>query len=206
MPLRLPWIACLLLALSQPICAAPAAPSDLRSDILYTTRGEFLQVTPMHALTLNARIQQFAYEPLGIEVAFAGSEVQGDQTIHFVKTMDVRTGHELSRLSITAPTSNDGAGYMLLGWTASGKNLLLRSFVPSPLNSEECDKQCLRWDLTTNPPTTHLIDPTVPLPREAVYVEGIDEGCVSPTGRWIVFRQPYYLPGAEGKPGEEHVA
>ena len=206
MPVRFPLIVCLLLSFSLPVYAAPTSPTNLRSDILYTSRGEFVQVSPMHPLTLNAHIQQFAYEPLGLEVAFAGSEVQGDQTVHFVKTIDVLNGREMSRLAITAPTSNEGAGYMLLGWTVSGKNLLLRSFVPSPINPGECDKQCLRWDLTTNPPTTHLIDPTVPLPREAVYVEGIGEGCVSPTGRWIVFRQPYSLPGAEGKPGEDHTA
>ncbi len=206
MPLCFSLIACLLLSLLLPVRAAPTAPANLRSDILYTSRGEFVQVSPMHALTLNAHIQQFAYEPLGIEVAFAGSEVQGDQTIHFVKTLDVRNGREISRLTMTAPTSNEGAGYMLLGWTVSGKSLLLRSFVPSSVNPGECDQQCLRWDLTTNPPTTHLIDPRVPLPREAVYVEGISEGCISPTGRWMVFRQPYYLPGVESKPDEDHVA
>ena len=72
----------LLVLCALPVSAAPTQPSNLRSDILYTSRGEFVQVSPMRPLTLNAHVEQFQYEPLGIEVAFVGSEVQGDQTTH----------------------------------------------------------------------------------------------------------------------------
>ena len=203
MPLRLPWIACLLLALSQPVCAAPAAPSDLRSDILYTSRGEFLQVTPMHALTLNAHIQQFAYEPLGIEVAFAGFEIQGDQTIHFVKTMDVRSGHEISRLSFTAPTTDHAAGFTFLGWSPSSKYLLvMKRFLPDPQISAEYKEEYLRWDLTAISPSTTMIDLVSHLPSEAKVNEDNGYGVPSPNRHWIHFTQPYKTLDAEGKLGE----
>ena len=71
MRLRSFTLPCLLALLPLPSHA-------LRPDILYTTRGEFVQVSPMRPLTLNAHIQQFAYEPLGVEAAFVGSEVQGE--------------------------------------------------------------------------------------------------------------------------------
>jgi len=71
-----------LASLALPIAADPAPPlphfSNLRSDILYTHKGEFVQVSPMRPLTLNAHVTQFAYDPLGIEIAVVGSETAGE--------------------------------------------------------------------------------------------------------------------------------
>ena len=61
---------CLLSILTLPASADPASPpparpSSLRSDILYTHKGEFVQVSPMRPLTLNAHVEQFQYDPQG---------------------------------------------------------------------------------------------------------------------------------------------
>ena len=100
MPRRfpLPLVLLAFVSLALPSAADPTAPpprpSNLRSDILYTHKGEFVQVKPMRALTLNAHIAQFAYDPLGLEIAVAGSETSGDQITRFVKTLDAHTGRE----------------------------------------------------------------------------------------------------------------
>lgn len=71
-----------LASLALPIAADPAPPlphfSNLRSDTLYTHKGEFVQVSPMRPLTLNAHVTQFAYDPLGIEIAVVSSETAGE--------------------------------------------------------------------------------------------------------------------------------
>ena len=190
-----------LLACSLPGAAAPAQPSNLSPDILYTTKGEFVQVSPMRPLTLNAHVQQFAYDPLGVEVAYVGSEVQGDQTVYSVKTMDTRTGHEMSRLSVTAPTGGISAGFNLLGWSRSGKSVLLVRFSADPTEPTTAIEEYLRWDLGANPPMTRLIDPAAHLPSGTPGT--IDEGLAypSPDHRWIMFKLYYHPADAEGKPG-----
>ena len=155
----------------------------------------------MRPLTLNAHIQQFAYEPLGVEVAFTGSEVQGEQTVYFVKTMDTRTGREISRLTVVAPTGGVSAGFNLLGWSRSGKCLLLQRFSPDPQNPAEAVGDYVRWDLSADPVVTRPIDPAAQLPAEAQAVPGSGYGLPSPGLRWIVFKQPYCVADADGKPG-----
>jgi hypothetical protein len=202
-PVLLPLLF-LVAVFALPIHAAP--PSNLRTDILYTTRGEFVQVRPMRPLTLNAHVQQFAYDPLGVEVAFVGSEVQGDQIVHFVKTMDVRTGHEMSRLTVTTPTNADTGGFILAGWSRSGKYLLVQRFAPDPQEPTMATKEYLRWDLSASPSVTRPLDPSAHLPAEAVPVDGSVYGIPSPHCRWIVFRQGYQSQDAAGKLGPEGFA
>ena len=199
MRLRNFTLPCLLALLPLPSHA-------LRPDILYTTRGEFVQVSPMRPLTLNAHIQQFAYEPLGVEVAFAGSEVQGNQTVHFIKTMDVRTGHEVSRLTVTAPTGSQEADLQLIGWSLSGKYLLLHRFTPDPQDANTSFSEFLRWDLSANPSVMRPIDPAAHLPAEAWATPGSGYDIPSPDRHWIVLRQPYHTLDAEGKPSLGQIA
>jgi len=195
-----------LLACSLPTGAAPPQPSNLSPDILYTTKGEFVQVSPMRPLTLNSHVQQFAYDPLGVEVAYVGSEVQGDQTVYSVKTMDTRTGHEMSRLSVTAPTDGISAGFLLLGWSRSGKYLLLIRFSQDPQEPTTAIEENLRWDLGTSPSMTRLIDPAAHLPAGVQPVPGLGYGIPSPHRLWIAFKQYVHTSGAEGKPGPEEAA
>lgn len=91
-PLLFVFSCLLLLASALTAFADAPPPTSLRPDVLYTHQGEFVQVKPMRPLTLNAHVEQFAYDPLGIEIASVGSEPQGENTLHFVKTVDVRTG------------------------------------------------------------------------------------------------------------------
>ena len=200
---------CLLFLLTLcalPIEAAPPQPSNLRADILYITRGEFVQVGPMRPLTLNAHIQQFAYEPLGVEVAFVGSEVQGEETVHFVKTMDVRTGHEMSRLTVTAPSDADAASFNLLGWSRSGRYLLLQRFAPDPQNPTAATEEYLRWDLGANPPVMRPIAPAAHLPAGAQAVSGLGYAVTPSSRRGIAFKQYYHMLDSEGKQGPEQSA
>lgn len=78
--LALASLALASLALPTAADSVPPLPrfSNLRSDILYTHKGEFVQVSPMRPLTLNAHVTQFAYDPLGIEIAAVGSETAGE--------------------------------------------------------------------------------------------------------------------------------
>lgn len=182
-------------SLALPAVADPAAPlprpSNLRSDILYTHRGEFVQVKPMRALTLNAHVTQFTYDPLGLEIAIAGSETSGDQTTYFVKTLDARTGHEISRYAVTAPSDAQSTWLGLLGFSTSGKFLLLQRFTPMPNDPSTAQTEFLRWDLSANPPTTRVIDPQSALSpdEQSVVLAGSADCRPSPNKRWLLFTQ-----------------
>ena len=144
----------------------------------------------MHALTLNANIERFAYEPLGIEVAYAGHEIQGDQIVHFVKTMDVRSGHEMSALTVIAPSAEDLTALQLLGWSSDDKSvLLLKDFVSYLQEPSKYRIEYLRWDLAANPPVVQIIDPRPFLPAGINASETVGDGFFSPSRRWIVFGQ-----------------
>ena len=175
-------------------------PSGLRSDILYTHKGEFVQVAPMRALTLNAHVEQFAYDPLGLEIAVAGYETSGETVTHFVKTLDARTGHEMSRLTL-----KDSVEFSpLLGWSASGKYLLLRRAASDPETGLDVS-EFLRWDLSADPPASRVIQPRNVLPADiqADAYTGSVSCYPSPTGRWFLFSQRVRTHAASGKRGPD---
>lgn len=92
-----------LLTLLAPLAVLPRPVHALRPDILYLGDGKFVQISPTRPVTLNAHVTQFAYDPLGQRVAVVGSETGGDTATLFVKTIDVHSGQESSRLTMTAP-------------------------------------------------------------------------------------------------------
>lgn len=207
LPTALLAFACLAL----PAAADPAAPlprpSNLRPDILYTHKGEFIQVGPMRALTLNAHVEQFAYDPLGLEIAYVGSEPQGENTLHFVKTVDVHTGHEISRLTLTAPADSQQANFYLLGWSASGKYLLLKRYTPDADIPNTAVEEYLSWNLSADPPAIRVVSPKSALPPESM-TENMDvnEAFASPDERRVGFRQEYHEMDPDGKPGLQKAA
>ena len=209
-PFLLPIALLACLCLAAPCSADPAAPlprlTNLRPDILYTHKREFVQVGPMRALTLNAHVEQFAYDPLGLEIAYVGSETQGEDTVHFVKTVDVRTGHEMSRFAVTAPTDTQDTGLMLLGWSVSGKYLMLQHFSPDPNETQTALIEFLRWNLSVSPPTTHVINPQRALPPEeqSADLEGSAYCYPSPDGRWLLFTQNVHMLKENGKPVDQN--
>ena len=207
-----PTVLLALVCLVLPAAADPAPPlprpSNLRSDILYTHKGEFVQVSPMRALTLNAHVTQFVYDPLGIEIAVAGSETAGETTTHFVKTLDVRTGHEMSRYTFAAPADDTTSQILLLGFSPSGKYLLLQRFSDDPKEPETALAEFVRWNLSTTPPSQRVIDPQAGLPAEqqSVDLAGSADCYPSPDGRWLLFTQSVHTLKENGKPGPDHNA
>ena len=196
LPTALLAFASLALSASADPAAPPTHPSNLRSDILYTHRGEFVQVSPMRALTLNAHVSKFAYDPLGLEIAVAGSETSGDQVTDFVKTIDAHTGHEISRLM--AQAGDAYGGFDLLGWSISGKYVLLRRYLPNPQDAETALEEYVRWDLSASPVVARVIQPEAELPPDAQVEPPSSSGFLSPDSRWMLFREQFQVPGAEG--------
>ncbi len=208
-PILTPFALLAFVCLALPAAADPAAPlprlSNLRSDILYTHRGEFVQVKPMRALTLNAHVSQFAYDPLGLEIAIVGSETSGDQTTDFVKTFDAHTGKEISRYAVTAPTDAQSTGLGLLGFSTSGRYLLLQQFTPEPNDPSTAQTEFLRWDLSADPPTMHVINPQSALPPEqqSADLAGSADANLSPDRRWLAFNQSVHALKDDGNPGPD---
>ena len=196
---------CLLSILTLPASAdpAPAPPprtSSLRPDILYTHKGEFVQVSPMRPLTLNAHVEQFQYDPQGLEIAYVGSEPSGEDTVHFVKTIDAHTGHEISRLTLTSPADGKNTNFYLLGFSPSGKYLLLQETLADADSPNTSRTEYVRWDLSAAPTVAQVINPRSSLPADAV-IDNTDaeSASASPDGRWVEFRQVYHTLDSEGK-------
>lgn len=199
---------CLLPAVPLPTLADPAPippprPSSLRPDILYTHRGEFVQVSPMRALTLNAHVTQFVYDPLGLEIAYVGSASEGGSTTYFAKTVDARTGHEISRLAYSQQGQVLG-GFLLLGFSTSGKYLLLEKYTTDSSTGEPVP-EFLRWDLSASPPTTKTINlqEALPVEQQRADLEGSADCYPSLTGRWLMFTQSIHTQKDDGKPGAD---
>ena len=203
---------CLLPILTLPASADPAPTptprtSSLRPDILYTHKGEFVQVSPMRPLTLNAHVEQFQYDPQGLEIAYVGSEPSGENTVHFVKTIDVRTGHEISRLALTSPGDDKNTSFYLLGFSPSGKYLLLQETLADMDDPNTSRTEYVRWDLSANPPVTRMIDPVSALPQGSVADNNdSDYGFPSPDRRWVAFRQEFHEQNASGEPDQQNTA
>ena len=197
------FLACLPFLFAPLALLADPPASNLRPDILHTAKGEFVQVKPMRPLTLNAHVTQFAYEPLGIEVAVVGQEAQGDNTVHFVKVLDARTGHEMERLTQVAPAEDASRYFHLMGWSASGKCLMVQRYA-TPDPEPDQPMQYLRWDISAVVPVTQIVDPASALPVGVRTPYAEDH--VSPTGRWVLFEQRYATRGADGKFGLEQTA
>lgn len=181
------------LLLSPLTLVSSASPSRaLRSDVLYTSHREFVQVSPMRPLTANAHVSEFAYEPLGIEIAYVGAETSGDTATNFVKVVDVRSGHEMEHLSMTTPADDRFARFHLLGWSRDGRYLTVERTSSATANAGEMPKMqtdILRWDVGAAPPVTTLVPLTSLLPEGAVPSFSLSEP--SPGGRWIKFTQFY---------------
>ena len=179
----------------------------LRPDILYLGDGKFVQVGPLHQLTLNAHVREFAYEPTGQEIAVGGSETAGDTMTVFVETIDVRSGRSINRLSMTAPAGDETARYNLIGWSGSGRYLLVERWLPLKEAVEEAaqgkpvGQAYLRWDLGADPPSVSEITlPPLPAGTRASYTRVR----VSPKGHTVFFGQEYQQPNPVTKEDESH--
>lgn len=179
--------------------------ADPRPDILYTTRREFVRVSPPRPLTLNVHLTQFAYDPLGLEVATVGSETTGDTTTYFVKTLAVKNGREFHRLTFTTPADGPAAGFLLQGWSPSGKYLLVQRITLDPNGIGEYTEEYLRWDLSVDPPVVKVIDPAGHIPVGAQPrstsppLESDDPG--RSRHPYLAWRQEFRTPDADGKLG-----
>ena len=185
----------------------PSLGRALRPDILYLGSGKFVQVGPLHQLTLHAHVKEFAYEPTGQEIAVAGRETEGETATIFVETVDVRSGHAMNRLTMTAPVGDETARYNLIGWSGSGRYLLVERWLPVKEMMEEAAQgkpappAYLRWDFGANPPSVSEIA-LLPLPAGVrarfTYVR------VSPKGHTVFFGQEYSQTNPTTKEDESH--
>jgi len=178
----------LLGLLTLPVAADP------RPDILYTTRKEFVRVSPPRQLTLNANIYQFAYDPLGLEVACNSVDSTGGQIVCSVKTLDVRTGQEMHRLTLTTSPDTNGL-FNILGWTPSGKFLLLERTQPKENGSGESATDLVRWDFSADPPKVQTVEPDFPLPEGIRLIDTVR--FASPHCRRVLLKGSYRV---ENKP------
>jgi len=194
-----------LLMLLLGYLALPVA-ADPRPDILYTTRREFVRVSPPRPLTLNVHIDKFAYDPLGLEVAVAGGETQEGASVNFVRTLDARTGHELHRLTAANPPGSNLSDFLMIGWTPSGKYLLIRRYLPDPETPDSSAVDLVRWDLSADPPVVRPVDPLPYVPAGTRGPPGVGSSFASPNRRWVLFKQDYKVPQTEQTPESQAAA
>lgn len=123
-------LALLLSALLTPTLA-PAradAPAHLpQLNIIALGQGQVLEAAPPRQLSLNAHVSEFAYQPGGLEIAYAGSDTDGDVTTQFVKLAGTRHGTLAALMTQSGPThGSDGVAqpYFVVGWSSDGRYLV----------------------------------------------------------------------------------
>jgi hypothetical protein len=130
----------------------------------YMGGGKMLEATASRQLSLNAHVEKFLYQPGGLEIAYQGSQKNGDEVIHFIRLVGVKQGTTTTLISTP---------YKLAGWSGDGRYLLLSlEQNVGATNGEDTgggvrtDFVCV--DVGVAPP--HLT--TLPLPAP----EGMDKG------------------------------
>lgn len=96
-------------------------------NIIALGQGQVLEAAPPRQLSLNAHVSEFAYQPGGLEIAYAGSETDGDTITQFVKLAGTRHGTLATLLTQSGPSdgSNNAVQPLTLdGWSADGRYLV----------------------------------------------------------------------------------
>lgn len=123
------WIFAFFLLVAAAISSADA--QDTQQGACYLGFGKTLEAAPSRQLSLNANISQFLYQPGGLEIAYAGSQTDGDAVTSYIRLVGVKHGSVATLISTSGKTdasteSEQSAPYTLAGWSADARYLLLQ--------------------------------------------------------------------------------
>ncbi len=142
-------------------------------NIIALGQGQILEAAPPRQLSLNAHVSDFAYQPRGLEIAYAGSDIDSDTTTQFVKLVGTRHGTLATLLTQSGPSDGKGdavPSFDLVGWSADGCYLVVGQFGTVSTNSTGETIHGTRLtcvDVGVSPFQTRLIAPPAPLPPDA---------------------------------------
>jgi hypothetical protein len=107
-------------------------PEETPLGACYMGYGKMLEAARAHQLSLNAHVERFLYQPGGLEIAYQGSERNGDEIVHFIRLVGVKQGTITTLISTTGDTEDEAeknspkeVPYELAGWSGDGRYLLL---------------------------------------------------------------------------------
>lgn len=175
----------------------------------YMGYGKTLEAAQSRQLSLDARITRFLYQPGGLEIAYEGSQKDGDEVTHFIRLVGVRRGTTTTLISTVshAAANNDQANqdpapYSLAGWSGDGRYLLISQdryvTVPGTDNGySDTDFVCI--DVGADP--VHTASITLPgmNPQSASIVAGVTRYWWSPNRTRLLFARQ-----GIAKQGESH--
>lgn len=123
------WIFAMLLLAATAVTYADAP--DAQQGACYLGFGKTLEAAPSRQLSLNANISQFLYQPGGLEIAYAGSQTDGDTVTSYIRLVGVKHGSVATLISTSGKAdssteSEQSAPYALAGWSADARYLLLQ--------------------------------------------------------------------------------
>ena len=98
----------------------------------YMGYGKTLEAAQSRQLSLNAHVTRFLYQPGGLEIAYEGSQKDGEDVTSFIRLAGVRRGEATTLVSTPGYAGTDGnqadqstPPYRLAGWSGDGRYLLV---------------------------------------------------------------------------------
>lgn len=146
-------------------------------NVIALGQGQVMEAAPPRQLSLNAHVSEFAYQPGGLEIAYAGSETEGGTTTQFVKLVGTRQGTTTTLLAQTdwPPGSGDAvAPFYIIGWSADARFLVAtqyRTLETIGAGEHVGGMQIICVDMGASPPQVRLIAPFVPMTPDAAFSE-----------------------------------
>lgn len=134
-------LAFLLLTASPLRLWADASPLSPPQGAIYLGTGRMLEAQAPRQLSLNAHVRQFAYQPGGLSIAYAGATQDGDTLTQFVRLVGLKHATVTTLLTQTQSLSQDVdplPGYILAGWSADARYLVVEGTqaMPAPDRAE----------------------------------------------------------------------
>lgn len=171
--LSLPALLLLGLLTAIGLRARADAPAPLpQLNIISLGLGQVLEAAPPRQLSLHAHISEFAYQPGGLEIAYAGSDTEGGTSTQFVKLVGTRYGTTTTLIAQSGPAAdpdNTVPPFLMNGWSADGRYLVVEQYGTMGTDSAGAAvygtrRTCL--DVGVSPMRTREIALPVPLPAD----------------------------------------
>ncbi len=159
----------LLTAVSLRASADTPAPLP-QLNIIALGQGQVLEAAPPRQLSLHAHVSDFAYQPGGLEIAYAGSDTDGEAITQFIKLVGTRYGKTTTLLAQSTPTGKEDARaepFLLDGWSADGRYLVVEhteAVSTGSMGAATYGTRVTCIDVGVSPMQTREIAPPVPLP------------------------------------------